>query len=488
MNEAASERRLVGVVFISCLLLYLSFRSLYFNFDGIACATAVELSDFKHLVHGNHLVYGVLGWLFDQGWRLLGYGGRAILSLQVLDGILGAAAAAVFASILHRAGRGEREAALGAAALAVSQAWWFWSLEAQVYMLGALFAALSAREALADSPSPERLGLWHAGAVLGHVGHVMALPALIFILTRKRGWASVVPYGGVLAGAVLASYALAGVFAVRPQALAELWLWLVGSAALGPDRAFSWHAPTFVAAFPDWGRMTLRIFCDFVGSSGAVWCAGVILAALPLAAAVVGAVRGGLVGRFWILWLGGYAALYLTWEPATVVYRVSDLLALWALGQIAIARRPSWMRSGALAAWVAAAFAYNLIFLVRPSADPASNADLVEARWTGEHVPEDAWVLANSRGAIYLPYFMGLKPLNLRYFMAGDALFARLDALAKNGEAVYATDRTMEHVGVREALGRYGLEDAVSGEGLRLYRVRRKAGKREHHRYGKVKK
>ena len=206
MNEAASERRLVGVVFISCLLLYLSFRSLYFNFDGSACATAVELSDFKHLVHGNHLVYGVLGWLFDQGWRLLGYGGRAILSLQVLDGILGAAAAAVFASILHRAGRGEREAALGAAALAVSQAWWFWSLEAQVYMLGALFAALSAREALADSPSPERLGLWHAGAVLGHVGHVMALPALIFILTRKRGWASVVPYGGVLA--VVADHAV----------------------------------------------------------------------------------------------------------------------------------------------------------------------------------------------------------------------------------------------------------------------------------------
>jgi len=472
----------MGAVFAAALLLYLAFRSQYFNFDGIACATAVELSDFKHLVHGNHLAYGILGWLFDQGWRLLGYGGRAILPLQVLDGILGAAGAAVFASILLRAGRGVREALLGAAALAVSQAWWFWSLEAQVYMLGALFAALAAREALADSPSPELLGLWHAGAVLGHAGHVMALPALVFMLTRKRGWSGVPRYGGVLAGILLASYAAAGISAVRPQTFAELRLWLLGSAALGIDRAFAWHAPTLASAFPDWGRMTLRIFCDFFGRTGAVWSAGVILAALPLAAAAAGAVRGGREGRFWLLWLGSYAALFVTWEPGTVVYRVTDLIPLWALGHIALARGPSWARGGALASWVAAAFVYNLVFVVRPSADPASNADMVEARWIGARVPADSWVLATSRGVMYLPYFMALKPLNLRYLSDETMLASRLDALASGGQAAYATDRTMDHAGVRQALSRYGLEDAASGNGLKLFRVRRMTGKQEPHR------
>ena len=148
LGGPVSESRVMGAVFAASLLLYLAFRSQYFNFDGVACAGAVELSDFKHLVHGNHLAYGVLGWLFDQAWRLLGYGGRALLPLQVLDGMLGAAGAAVFAGILLRCGRSERESTLGAAALAVSQAWWFWSLEAQVYMLGALFAALAAKGSL----------------------------------------------------------------------------------------------------------------------------------------------------------------------------------------------------------------------------------------------------------------------------------------------------------------------------------------------------
>lgn len=458
----------MGAVFAASLLLYLAFRSQYFNFDGVACAVAVELSDFKHLVHGNHLAYGVLGWLFDQGWRLLGYGGRAILPLQVLDGLLGAAGAAVFASLLLRAGRSARESALGAAALAVSQAWWFWSLEAQVYMLGAFFVALAAREALAEKPSPELLGLWHAGAVLGHAGHAMALPALVFLLTRKRGWAGVPRYAGVLGGTVLAAYAAAGIFAVRPQTFAELRLWLLGSAALSADRSFAWHAPALAAALPDWCRMTLKIFCD-----------NVLLALLPLIAAAVGAYRGGREARFWLIWLAGYAALYLTWEPSTIVYRVSDLIPLWALGQGALSRWPSWARGSTLALWVTAAFAYNLVFLVRPSADPASNADLVEARWTGAHVPQDAWVLATSRGVIYLPYFMGLKPLNLRYLSDEAMLAGRLDALAKSGEAAYATERTLVHAGVREALGRYGLEDAAAGEGMKLYRVRRKAGRKE---------
>ncbi|NNN06890.1 MAG: hypothetical protein HKL90_13415, partial [Elusimicrobia bacterium] len=181
------ERTLVASVFAAVLLLDLCWRSYFFNFDGVACAIAVELPDFRHLVHGNHLAYGVLAWAFDRAWRLLGYRGEALWTLQVLDALLGAAGAAVFASLLKRSGRGTREAALGASALAVSQAWWFWSLEAQVYMLGALCAALAAREALAEKPRPAVMGLWAAAAALGHVGHIMAVPALLWILPRRRG-------------------------------------------------------------------------------------------------------------------------------------------------------------------------------------------------------------------------------------------------------------------------------------------------------------
>src|SRR4051812_15616951 len=104
-----NDARTTFCVFLGVLLLDLSVRSLFYNFDGVACAIAVELSDFKHLVHGNHLAYGVVGWCFDKIWRIFGYRGQSLLVLQTLDSILGAAGAAFFSSLLRRAGRGDRE-------------------------------------------------------------------------------------------------------------------------------------------------------------------------------------------------------------------------------------------------------------------------------------------------------------------------------------------------------------------------------------------
>lgn len=468
-----SEGRASAAIFVAVLLLNLSLRSLFFNFDGVACAIAVELSDFKHLVHGNHLAYGVAGWTFDRLWRLFGYRGQALLTLQVLDSVLGAAGAAVFASLLRRAGRGEREAVLGAAALAVSHAWWFWSLEAQVYMLGALFAALAAREALADRPRPAWIGFWHAGAVLGHVGHLMALPALVYALRSKKKKSELFPYMKSLALTVGLAYACAGLFAVRPGSLAELKLWLLGSAALGTDRAFSWHGVPWSQAVPAWLGMTLRVFAEFVGHRGAAFTAGLLLGALPLLAAARAAADRSREARFWLLWLAGYAALFLTWEPYTIVYRVSDLLALWALATLGLQALPGRWRLAALASWTAAAFAFNLAFTVRPAAEFRNNPDLVEAMWTKKAAPADAWVLANGRGAVFIPYFAGLRPVNLRYYTEEAALRARLDALAAAGESVFVSGRTLQEEGLRAKLERYGLTPAASEAGLTLYRVRR---------------
>lgn len=475
MRDAAAERPLVGAVFVLSFLLYLSFRSLYFNFDGVACAIAVELGDFKHLVHGNHLAYGVLGWLFDRSWRMFGYEGRAILPLQVLNAFFGAAGAAVFASMIRRSGRSERESFLGGAALAVSQAWWFWSLEAQVYMLGAFFAALAAREALGENPRPVLVGFWHAGAVLGHVGHAMAFPALAFVLASRRGRREIAPYIAVLVATGLAAYAAAGFWAVAPHTLRELKLWLLGSAALSPNRAFAWHGAPAAIALPSWAEMTLRIFCEFVGRSGAAWAAGVALAVLPAAAAVWGAVLGGWRAQFWSLWLAGYALLFMSWEPATIVYRVSDLLGLWALALIGIEAIPPRARWGTLLAWAVAAGLYNFAGVVRPAADPASNRDLAEARWVAARAPRDAWVLATSRGVVYLPYFMGVKPLNLRDLGRGETLSSSLDALTALGFPVYATDRTLASAGVLQDLEAYGLRALEAGDDLTFYRVGRRA-------------
>lgn len=469
-REWSDETAMIGV-FIAVFLLNLSYRSLFYNFDGVACSIAVELSDFKHLVHGNHLAYGVVAWCFDKVWRIFGYQGQSVLVLETLDSLLGAAGAAIFSSLLRRSGRGEREAVLGAAALAVSHAWWFWSLEAQVYMLGAFFAVLSAREALTDQPRPRLVGLYHAGAILGHVGHLMAFPALSFLLWKKGRARPVVRYSSTLAVAVLIPYILAGAFAMRPSSFHDVKVWLLGSAALNTSRTFLWHSIPMSQAVPAWLLMSLRVFTEFVGRRGVAWSVGLILAVLPVLAAVRGAVDKTRESTFWLLWLAGYAVLFVSWEPFTIVYRVTDLLALWALATLGLRALPSRWRLAALGAWTAGALAFNLAYVVRPASRFENNPDLVEAAWTKVRTPEDAWVLANGRGAVYIPYFAGRRPLNLVYLPDEAALRARLDALAASGQAVYVSGRTLEEPGLREKLERYGLNPVASEPPLTMFRV-----------------
>ena len=113
-------------------LVYLSYPSARYNFDGIACAIAVDLSDFRHLVHGNHLTYGILVWLWFELWRLLGYSGASLPAIQVMSSLLGAAGVGIFVRLLLRCGIRPALAMTAAAGLMVSQVYWTWSLEAQV--------------------------------------------------------------------------------------------------------------------------------------------------------------------------------------------------------------------------------------------------------------------------------------------------------------------------------------------------------------------
>lgn len=471
-KSAWTPDRAFWAAFAGALLLNLSTRSLFYNFDGVACAIAVELSDFKHLVHGNHLGYGVLGWVFFSLWKLFGYQGPALLTLQVLDSILGAAAAAYFGDVLRRQGRGERESLLGAAALAVAHAWWFWSLEAQVYMLGALFIVLAAREALSDQPRPAAVGVWHGLAILGHVGHLMALPALVYAFRRRRPFKD---YGVALVSTVALAYLLAGFLAVKPASLEELRLWLLGSAALGVDRGFSWHSTPLLYSIFSWSRMSFRVFTEFVGRTGISWTLGVVLAVLPVLAAVRGSLEKTREGNFWLIWLGGYALLFIAWEPYTIVYRVTDLLPLISLATLGLNGFSTRTRSWALATWILAAGAYNYATVVKPASAFANNPDLVEAEWTKVSTPPEAWVLVNGRGGVYVPYFSGRRTVNLRYFDAPGSLEARLDALTKENQLLFVTGRTLEQDGLRARLEAYGMKSSAQAPALETFVVSRGA-------------
>lgn len=467
-------------------LFYLCFHSSYYNFDGVACAIAVELGDWAHLVHGNHLAYGIVGLLFDRLWRVLGYEGQAILSLQILDSFLGGLGVGLLCSLLLRL-RFPRAIALGCAAgLGFSQAYWFWSLEAQVYLLGTVFIILAAGEALSDKPRPVRLGFWHALAILGHVGHAMFLPVAIYRLwkTRPSRW-ELAKYASSLALTVLSSYAAAAVFCVRAATPRGWGLWLLGSAALTRDRSFYWYGNYSLMSLFKWLQTTGRIMVDPLAGAGLNFGFGLALAMLPLAAASWAGWkhrRGSRAGavKACLLWIASYAALFVSWQPVVEVYHIPDLVPLWILTAATLEALPARTAAAALAAWLAGAGFYNAAETIFPRGDALANAPYQESLWLSKKTPADSWIVVTAREQVYVPYFAHRKPLNMRYFPVDDSvdssakLYARLDEIAASGEPVFVTKQTMEADGWTRLFEDYGIVLESTEEGRVLYRLKRR--------------
>ena len=176
------------------------------------------------------------------------------------------------------------------------------------------------------------------------------------------------------------------------------------------------------------------------------------------------------------MWLTFYAALYLSWEPYTFVYRLSDLLPLWLL--IALAFEGSSQAVPALATLAAALAVVNGVFGIAPKTVPASNPDYEEAVSLQTRVPSEAWVVVTSNGQVYVPYFAHRKPLNMRYWdQRLPALGDHLDQLARRGEGVYVTGRTLDQGGWRAWFEDYGLRPTSNEAIPWLYEVTRTNGK-----------
>lgn len=455
-------------------LFYLAVHSTFYNFDGVACAIAVELSDLPHLVHGNHLAYGLVSLAFFKLWQVLGYAGPAILSLQALDSLLGGSAAGVFCGLLLRLKIPPPRAAAATAGLVLSYAWWLWSLEPQVYMLGALFLALAARELFSDKPNPIVLGLFHAGAVLGHVGHMTWMPCVLYWLWTSQGAkrrSAIIRYGAAMAAALFAVYALTAYYVIEPSG--QTWrLWLLGSAALTADRSFAWHGNYSLINLKSWALMTLRIFTNPYELAGAARWFGWLLAAAALAAAGLGARTNRRLAIACLIWIAGYAVLFISWEPYTVVYRITDLMPLWILIALAAGGVRGRWGDYALCGWIAVAGLFNWTQTISPHTDPRNNITYQQALWLSRSTPEGSWITAVSLDQVYIPYFAYRKPLNLRYYVDQPVTLARrLAVFAASQIPVYATSDALAIHPWGEFFKSYRLEEVGRLENFALFRV-----------------
>ena len=89
--------------------------------------------------------------------------------------------------------------------------------------------------------------------------------------------------------------------------------------------------------------------------------------------------------------------------------------------------------------------------------------------------PPQAWVVTEARGQVYVPYFAGRKPINLRYFEGrpGDLLL-RLESLRIGGEPVFVTGAAAREAGWAEIFARWCELQETGGPGSDLYRIEMK--------------
>ncbi len=423
------------------LAFYLAYPSTFWNFDGVACAAALELGNPIFYFHAQHLLYGFLGFLF---WKLLLPLGlnRALPALQIFCSLLAAASLYFLWRLLASLSKDPWLALFLSCAAGFSAAFWTWSIEAQVYPLGVLGLSVAAYFLLSPQ-APARMkqvGVWHGVAVLGHLVHVLwIIPACYLVYKEKLPWR---PYLISFIGTVTAAYAAVAFFVLRPYHGQGPWLnhWLKGSLGLTTDRSLAWHWPGWGGVF-QWAQATPGVLWGTFWPYGGLvfWPIHILSMASQLFLIVVIArsiaTKQSVISRhdridgllryarndsrvinFSLVWLGTYAVFFSTWEPRTLCYRMTDLIPFTLLLMSACLAWPRRrVRLLVAGCWMASLGIINFFSRARPMHDSANNAayqqTLALARATPVH---SLYLTPGGLSWMYLLYFTGRSAWNMR--------------------------------------------------------------------------
>lgn len=396
-------RRYGFLLFVSVLIVYLSFPTKNFYWDGIQFAQEIETgSGGPWFFHPNHLLYSPLGrglWVASAaiGWNL-----RALDVLQGISMVTGAAAVAVLFLVLLETGATAYVASCLALVFAFSATWWRFATDAGSYV-PSTFLILIALWLLVrkDRPNPIAVGLTVCGAMLLHQLAVLFVPSAAFALWLRTGGrptarrvATVAAFLITAGLPTLGLYVL--VFAIEQQVRTpgQFMAWV---ASHSQDVTFSFAVPRNV-----WTSIVGHFRLVFGGNLKLVLAQRSpvsMVAGVTLLASVLVLVRRfvqvrPVVAKFraearWllpvlVLWCVTYAVFLVFWLPHNTFYRLFYLPALILLGSAIVP--PVKTRYNRLAVAVAALFLLNFGFYIYPQTKPDSNpplqiADAMRAIW-----------------------------------------------------------------------------------------------------------
>ena len=412
---------------LAAFALYLAARNVFYSYDALGYAEAVESAPFAQLLHPHHVLYDPLCRAALACVRHLGFAGRPLGPMHFVSAAAGGLGAASLYMLSRTLGAGRAAALLAGAALATAACYWRDAASVGVYVPAAA-AALAALYVAAKVPAGGAKTAALGGGVLAvaalcHQINFLLLPAaIIYVLTAgtARGKKTV-----VLLTAYVAVVALA--YVAAPAALIRFKT---------PGSYLDWFF--FYARMNRWGGLSPRnalgaadglarvfyvnTFWDNFAAPFAKGNARHLRVALPLWLAVfvcgtnltLWFVRGP--ARRGLLLLGvtflTYAAFISWWLPNHVEYWLVPAACLLAAVTVAVSARRRWY----LVSLVALALAWlgvtnvNWRDGIKPQTRLEANADYRAGLALGGTIPEDALAfLSNSPAITHARYFGGLR-------------------------------------------------------------------------------
>src|SRR5215213_3409628 len=230
------------LIFAGIAIIYLSFPTRVYYWDGIEFAQAIEDASTLNasLVHPNHLIYNFAGYLFYQLLRAFGFELRAVTALQILNSLLSAACAGVLFAILRDTLRSLYLSICLTLLFAFSATWWKFSTDANAYIPSVLFLLISFYLVLPNQKArPLLLAVTFFFSMAFHQLAVLMWPVFalgVYLqngpLSIKRRAFNTAYFSAVAAVLIIASYAYLFYLASGSSDLLRLLSW---TASYSPD-------------------------------------------------------------------------------------------------------------------------------------------------------------------------------------------------------------------------------------------------------------
>jgi hypothetical protein len=382
------------LIFFAVLIVYLSFPTKNYYWDGISYAQEIEDgSAGPWYLHPNHLLYAPLGQQLWLAADAAGLNLRALTVLQILSMVTGAATAAVLFFIALELGLSRYAAACLSLAFAFSATWWKFATDADNYiastfLITVCFWLLVRRE----RSSPFVVGIVLCAAMLLHqLAALFAPAAMLALWLEGRGDSLGRRLGDIVVFMLSAGLPTAGlyvlVFYTRHDAFTagEFMRWVM---AHSEDSAFSFTLLSniwisivghFKLVFGGNLRMVLEQRSPVSMVAGATMALSLLIILVRFIQnppRLVFPMREKMRRLLPVLalWCGTYAVFLVFWLPRNTFYRLFYLPALVLLcAPLLAAPKTKYNR---LALTVAALFLLNFGFYIYPQTKAEANPNL----------------------------------------------------------------------------------------------------------------